>query len=69
MSSPAERAALIASLPRAAQRAQDKVAIAEQFRQILGPYLDDPDTRTAARIALARMGGTLISWHGFQNPL
>jgi tetratricopeptide (TPR) repeat protein len=55
MSSPGERAALIAGLPRAAQRAQDKAAAAEEFRQILEPYLDAPDTRTAARIALARM--------------
>ena len=55
MSTPAERAALIASLPRAAQRAQDKSAAAEQFRQILAPYLDAPETRTAAHVALARM--------------
>jgi tetratricopeptide (TPR) repeat protein len=55
MSSPTERSALIASLPRAAQRAQDKSAAAEQFRQLLQPYLDQPDTRTAARTALGRM--------------
>jgi tetratricopeptide (TPR) repeat protein len=55
MSTPGERAALIAGLPRAAQRAQDKAAATEQFKQVLEPYLDAPDTRTAARIALARM--------------
>ena len=55
MSSVTERSALIASLPRAAQRAQDKSAAAEQFRQLLQPYLDEPDTRTAARTALGRM--------------
>lgn len=55
MSTPTERAALIASLPRAAQRAQDKAAAAEQFRVLLQPYLDVPDTRTSARVALGRM--------------
>jgi tetratricopeptide (TPR) repeat protein len=55
MSSPGERAALIAGLPRAAQRAQDKAAATEQFKQVLAPYLDAPDTRTSARVALARM--------------
>jgi tetratricopeptide (TPR) repeat protein len=55
MSSPNERSALIASLPRAAQRAKDKAAAAEQFRLLLQPYLEAPDTRTAARTALGRM--------------
>ena len=55
MSTPAERSALISSLPRAAQRAQDKQAAAEQFRALLKPYLDAPDTRTAAHVALGRM--------------
>jgi tetratricopeptide (TPR) repeat protein len=55
MSSASERSALIAGLPRAAQRAQDKAKAAEEFREVLEPYLDQPDTRTAARVALARM--------------
>jgi tetratricopeptide (TPR) repeat protein len=55
LSTPAERSALIASLPRAQQRAKDKPAAAEQFRQLLQPYLDSPDTRTAARVALGRI--------------
>jgi Flp pilus assembly protein TadD len=55
MSTPAERAALIASLPRAGQRAKDPAAAAEQFRILLLPYLDAPDTRVAARVALGRM--------------
>ena len=55
MSTPGERSALITSLPRAAQRAQDKQAAAAQFRTVLQPYLASPDTRTAARVALGRM--------------
>ena len=55
MSSPAERVALIGSLPRAQQRAKDKPAAAEQFRQSLQPYMDAPDTRVAARVALGRI--------------
>ena len=55
LSTPAERAALIASLPRAQQHAKDKAAAAEQFRQLLQPYMDAPDTRTAAHVALGRI--------------
>ena len=55
MSTPAERAALIGSLPRAQQRAKDKPAAAEQFAALLKPYLDAPDTRAAARVALGRI--------------
>ena len=55
MSTPAERSALISSLPRAQQRAGDKAAAAEQFRQLLQPYMDAPDTGVAARVALGRI--------------
>jgi tetratricopeptide (TPR) repeat protein len=55
MSTPAERAALISSLPRAQQRAKDKAGAAEQFRVLLQPYMDAPDTRVAARVALGRI--------------
>ncbi len=55
LSTPAERSALISSLPRAQQHAKDKAAAAEQFRQLLQPYMDAPDTRTAARVALGRI--------------
>ncbi|MEP6504624.1 MAG: hypothetical protein ABJD97_14895, partial [Betaproteobacteria bacterium] len=55
MSTPAERTALISSLPRAQQRAKDKPAAAEQFVALLKPYLDAPDTRVAARAALGRI--------------
>jgi len=55
MSTPPERSALIASLPRAQQRAKDKPAAAEQFRQLLQPYMDAPDTGVAAHVALGRI--------------
>jgi Flp pilus assembly protein TadD len=55
MSTPMERTALISSLPRAQQRAKDKPAAAEQFRQLLQPYLDAPETSVAARVALGRI--------------
>jgi tetratricopeptide (TPR) repeat protein len=55
MSTPAERSALISSLPRAQQRAKDKTGAAEQFRVLLQPYLDAPDTRVAAHVALGRI--------------
>ena len=55
MSTTAERAALIGSMPRAQQRAKDKAAAAEQFRLLLQPYLDAPDTRVAAHVALGRI--------------
>ncbi len=55
MSPPAERVALIFSLPRAQQRAKDKTAAAEQFRLLLQPYMDAPDTRVAAHVALGRI--------------
>ena len=55
ISTPPERVALISSLPRAQQRAKDKTAAAELFRQLLQPYIDAPDTRVAARVALGRI--------------
>jgi len=55
LSTPAERSALISSLPRAQQHAKDKAGAAEQFGRLLQPYMDAPDTRTAARVALGRI--------------
>ncbi|HEY8975315.1 MAG TPA: hypothetical protein VIN75_13915, partial [Burkholderiaceae bacterium] len=55
ISTPAERVALIASLPRAQQRAKDKGAAAEMFRQLLQPWIDAPETRVAAHVALGRI--------------
>jgi tetratricopeptide (TPR) repeat protein len=50
----AERAGVIAALPRMTQRAADKKAMAAQLDKALEPYLDAPATRTAARVASAR---------------
>ena len=55
MSTAGERSALIASLPRAQQRAKDKTAAAEEFRLLLLPFMDAPDTRIAAHVALGRI--------------
>ncbi|MFL6629186.1 MAG: tetratricopeptide repeat protein [Burkholderiaceae bacterium] len=55
ISTPPERVALIGSLPRAQQRAKDKTAAAELFRQLLQPWIDAPDTRVAAHVALGRI--------------
>jgi Flp pilus assembly protein TadD len=55
MSTPAERAALISSMPRAQQRSKDKATAAEEFRVLLQPYMDAPDTRVPAHVALGRI--------------
>ena len=55
LATPPERVAFITSLPLVQQRARDKAAVAEQFRQLLQPYVDAPETRVAARVALGRM--------------
>jgi len=51
----AERAALIASLPRVAARGGDRKQTAAQFEELLRPYADQSATRTAARLATARL--------------
>jgi Flp pilus assembly protein TadD len=51
----AERNATIGSLPRITQRVADKRALATQMDEVLKPYLDVPGTRTAARVASARL--------------
>ena len=49
-----ELPAVIASLPRLAQRSTDKAAMAQQLDEALRPYATAPGTRTAARIASGR---------------
>jgi tetratricopeptide (TPR) repeat protein len=51
----AERNAAIAGLPRLTQRSTDKRVLAQQIDEVLAPYLDAPATRTAARVASARL--------------
>ncbi|MEO7009965.1 MAG: hypothetical protein ABI156_12530, partial [Caldimonas sp.] len=50
----AERATLIAALPRFYSRSADRKAAAEMLAEVLKPYLDDAGTQTAARVALGR---------------
>ena len=51
----AERNSAIAGLPRITQRIADKTALAKQMDEVLKPYLDTPGTRSAARVASARL--------------
>jgi tetratricopeptide (TPR) repeat protein len=51
---PAERAALIASLPRALQRGTDKRQVAAVLDEVLLPYANDATTRVAVQVATAR---------------
>lgn len=50
-----ERPALIAAMPRSLGRAADKKQAAAMLQQLLKPSLEQPATRTAARVALGRM--------------
>jgi tetratricopeptide (TPR) repeat protein len=50
----AERAGIIAVLPRLFLRSSDHRASAMLLEQVLQPYLEAPDTRSAARVALGR---------------
>jgi tetratricopeptide (TPR) repeat protein len=51
----AERSSALAALPRMTQRVADKRALAVQMDEVLKPYTDAPATRTAARVASARL--------------
>ncbi len=50
----AERAAVIASLPRFFQRSGDRKQAASVLEPLLEPYLNNNETRTAASVALGR---------------
>jgi tetratricopeptide (TPR) repeat protein len=54
-SPPKERPGMIASIPRYLARATDHKAVATQAETLLKPYTEQADTRTAARIAMARL--------------
>jgi tetratricopeptide (TPR) repeat protein len=51
----AERAAVIGSLPRFMQRAQDKRQAAQLLEVALQPYAGDASTRVAVQVAMGRM--------------
>ena len=55
----AQRAGLIGALPRFYARSTDRALAAALIEQVLQPYLDAPDTRTAARVSAGR--GWLIA--------
>ena len=50
----AQRSALIAALPRLYARSADRALSAALIDQVLQPYMDAPETRTAARITAGR---------------
>ncbi|MBE7424457.1 MAG: tetratricopeptide repeat protein [Ideonella sp.] len=52
---PDQRAALIAASPRLLQRMSDRKQAAALLERWLASYRDDPQTRTATRVALGRM--------------
>ncbi|MEW6705063.1 MAG: tetratricopeptide repeat protein [Pseudomonadota bacterium] len=52
---PAERSALISSLPRFLQRNSDAKLVATSVEKLLQPHLGAPETRTASRVALGRL--------------
>lgn len=51
----ADRAGVIAAVPRLFQRAPDRQAVAGAIEPVLRPYLERDDTRLAAHVALARL--------------
>ncbi len=50
----AERPGLISALPRFLQRANDPKLVVSLMEDVLKPYQQQPDTRTATRVALGR---------------
>ncbi len=54
LAAPAERVAIITTLPRLMQRVQNPQQVAALFDRVLRPYVDDPQARLAARVTLAR---------------
>ena len=58
----AQRAGLVAALPRLYARSSDRKAAAELLANALKPYLDEPGTGVAARVALGR------AWLGALDP-
>jgi tetratricopeptide (TPR) repeat protein len=55
LSPPAQRAGIMGSLPRLYARSSDRKASAEMLATVVKPYLDEPGTGVAARVALGRL--------------
>ena len=54
VTAPAQRAALIGALPRFLARSSDRKLAAGVLEQALLPYINEPDTRVAARVTIGR---------------
>lgn len=54
ITAPAQRASLISALPRFLARSSDRKQAATVLEQALLPYIDEPDTRVAARVTVGR---------------
>jgi hypothetical protein len=54
LSPPGDRVALISSLPRFFERAGDRKSTPAVLEKALAPYVDQPDTRVAAMVAIGR---------------
>ncbi|MEP6875750.1 MAG: tetratricopeptide repeat protein, partial [Burkholderiales bacterium] len=59
---PAERSTLISALPRFLARSSDRNLAANMLEQALLPYVNEPDTRVAARVTIGR--GWLMAING-----
>ncbi len=62
LSPPPQRLALINSLPRFFARSSDRKLAANVIEQTMLPYINDPDTRVAARVTVGR--GWLLAING-----
>jgi len=54
ITAPAQRSSLIGALPRFLARSSDRKLAATVLEQALLPYIDEPDTRVAARVSIGR---------------
>jgi Flp pilus assembly protein TadD len=62
ITTPAQRSSLISALPRFLARSSDRNVAANALEQALLPYINDPDTRVAARVTVGR--GWLMAING-----
>ena len=62
VTAPAQRAALINALPRFLARSSDRTLAATALEHGLLPYINEPDTRVAARVTIGR--GWLLAING-----
>ncbi|MBQ0958148.1 tetratricopeptide repeat protein [Ideonella sp. 4Y11] len=58
LTEPSQRSATISSLPRFLEGTKDRAQMLQTAEQALSPFMDAPDTRTAARVSLGRVAMT-----------